>query len=561
MRIKEISASTRVDLQFKNKIFEQAELSLKKLNAKKNADSDTRMLEESTKADIMLKSARPNANFTFEVSTKVNKLKSLEESIQRLSTESYSGAKLENKLGYDYQYLKHLAENSFKVQESKDLFMGLVEEALIQTANLYKETNVTPRLMSLAINEDLTEAENITIYENALTHSLEKNFRIPLLQGTLLQENEDEVRSIIKKSVDNGMNDLGEIDPGEMATYLPFQNTVKDHVSETLVPDAAMGKVEDFNNAQDETYNQFEGNAPAVLAKLDTILDKISTMLAPALFKDKVDMGEDSFDGTKYAMMKAVTSMGDSAEDDSSPCAMAAGEAGEAPGTSDEIIGLDGELAEDAGETDIDNEADAIDDAIDTGKVDDAVAEIQGEAGEAVPLPELDGSEEGDMDAAEAEADIVKAEGDADEADMDLADAELEGDDEAATEAKSDKVEAEDDKAEAKDDKDTAEDKAEAGEAEVEAKEMDEELEAGIKVEMEHTEDEDEAKKIAQDHLDEDPEYYTNLENDSKEDLDKDGTPDVKEPHGKDSDNDGDPVDEDDKDKSHGEKGKNPFAK
>ncbi len=560
MRIKEISASTRVDLQFKNKIFEQAELSLRKLNAKKNADSDARMLEESTKADVMLKSARPNANFTFEVSTKVNKLKSLEESIQRLSTESYSASKLENKLGYDYQYLKHLSENSFQVQESKDLFMSLVEEALVLTADLYKETNVTPRLMSLAINEDLTESENNTIYENALTHSLEKNFRIPLLQGNLLQENEEEVKTIIKKSVDNGMNDLGEIDPGEMATYLPFQNTVKDHVSETLIPDAAMGKIDDFNNAQDETYAQFEGNAPAVMAKLDNILDKISTMLAPALFKDKVDMGEDSFDGTKYAMMKAVTGMGEGAEDDSSPCAMAAplpageaGEAGEAPGTSDEIIGMDGELAEDAGDTEIEAEADAID-------IDLPEAEA-GEAGEAIPLPELDGSEAGDMDAAEAEADIVKADGDAVEADMDLADAEIKGDDEAATEAKSDKVEAEDDKTEAKDDKETAEVKAEAGEAEVEAKEMDEELEAGIKVEMEHTEDEDEAKKIAQDHLDEDPEYYTNLENDSKEDLDKDGTPDVKEPHGKDSDNDGDPVDEDDKDKSHGEKGKNPFAK
>lgn len=559
MRIKEISASTRVDLQFKNKIFEQAELSLRKLNAKKNADSDARMLEESTKADVMLKSARPNANFTFEVSTKVNKLKSLEESIQRLSTESYSASKLENKLGYDYQYLKHLSENSFQVQESKDLFMSLVEEALVLTADLYKETNVTPRLMSLAINEDLTESENNTIYENALTHSLEKNFRIPLLQGNLLQENEEEVKTIIKKSVDNGMNDLGEIDPGEMATYLPFQNTVKDHVSETLIPDAAMGKIDDFNNAQDETYAQFEGNAPAVMAKLDNILDKISTMLAPALFKDKVDMGEDSFDGTKYAMMKAVTGMGEGAEDDSSPCAMAAplpaGEAGEAPGTSDEIIGMDGELAEDAGDTEIEAEADAID-----------IDLPEAEAGEAVPLPALDGGEAGEADEAEAEADIVKAEGDATEADMDLADAELEGDEAAATEAKSDKTEAVSDKVEAEDDKDTAEVKEDAGEAEVEAKEMDEELEAGIKVEMEHTEDEDEAKKIAQDHLDEDPDYYTNMKDAEKQDLDKDGTPDAKEPHGLDSDSDGDPVDDDDKDKSHGdenkpEKGKNPFAK
>ena len=36
-------------------------------------------------------------------------------------------------------------------------------------------------------------------------------------------------------------------------------------------------------------------------------------------------------------------------------------------------------------------------------------------------------------------------------------------------------------------------------------------LEIGIKVEHEHTEDEDKARKIALDHLDEKPDYYTKL--------------------------------------------------
>lgn len=524
MKIKEISASTRVDLQFKNKIFEQAELSLKKINDKKNATSSATSLEESTKADVMLKSARPNANFTFEVSNKVQKLKSLEESIQRLSTESYSASKLESKLGYDYLYLKHLAESSFQREDSKELFMGLVEEALVLTGTIYKETNVTPRLTSLAINEDLTESENIVIYENALTHKLEKEFRIPLLQGNLLQENEEAVKTIIKKSVDNGLNDLGEINPGEMATYLPFQNTVKDHVSETLIPDGSMGKIEDFNQAQDSTYDQFDGNAPAVLAKLDKVLDKISTMLAPALFKEKVDMGEDSFDGTKYAMMKAVTDMGEGCEDPSTPCAMSA-EAGDTPAasTSDEIIGDDGELAEDAGETEIENEANEIDDAVDAGEItpdeagelgadEDPFAEIKDDAGEAGEAGEVESAEEKAHEATETPA--KEAEEDANEA---------------------------------------AGKEEEAGEpADID----EDELAAGIKVELEHTEDEAEATKIATDHLKEDPSYYTDEADAEKQDLDKDGTPDADEPHGLDANSDGDPVDESDKDKSHGvEKG------
>lgn len=40
---------------------------------------------------------------------------------------------------------------------------------------------------------------------------------------------------------------------------------------------------------------------------------------------------------------------------------------------------------------------------------------------------------------------------------------------------------------------------------------FDAELETGISVEMEHTDDPDEAKRIALDHLAEDPEYYTKL--------------------------------------------------
>ncbi len=38
-----------------------------------------------------------------------------------------------------------------------------------------------------------------------------------------------------------------------------------------------------------------------------------------------------------------------------------------------------------------------------------------------------------------------------------------------------------------------------------------EQLKKGIKIELEHTNDEDVAKEIAMDHLAEDPEYYTKL--------------------------------------------------
>lgn len=43
------------------------------------------------------------------------------------------------------------------------------------------------------------------------------------------------------------------------------------------------------------------------------------------------------------------------------------------------------------------------------------------------------------------------------------------------------------------------------------------ELKMGIKIEMEHTEDAEVAKKIAMDHLDEIPDYYTRLTKMEKE--------------------------------------------
>lgn len=50
---------------------------------------------------------------------------------------------------------------------------------------------------------------------------------------------------------------------------------------------------------------------------------------------------------------------------------------------------------------------------------------------------------------------------------------------------------------------------------------MDEQLKKGIEVEMEHTDDPEEAKKIAMDHLSEDPQYYSKLDEVEEEGSDE----------------------------------------
>jgi len=536
MKIKKIGASSRLDLQFKTKIFEQAEMSLKKINARQNKASNDIMIEESTKADVLLKSARPNANFNFEVSQKVQKLQKIEESTRSLGTENFSATKLERKLSHDLSYLNYLGESTFKVDESKELYMSLIQEAAILSSDLYREANVTPRLISLAINEDLSEAENNTIYENTLTQSLEKNFRIPLLQGKLLQENEAAVKKIITESVEKGLNDLGDINPGEMATYLPFQNTVRSHIQESFLPQPAMVQVDNFTGAQDANYDTFDGNANAIMAKLDNVLDKITTMLSPSLFKDKVDMGEDSFDGTKYAMMKAVTDMPceDGADAGDSPCALAGDSASgsvsgpddlgfgaeEAPATGDDIIPSEGAevisgeddataAAPEAGMTgddvDLEAEAAAIDSAVDSGELD--AGEIS-EPGASVEVP---------VETTKEDTPTVTPEDDGQNNEGDLVDNSGKDDSEGGNKDTTSNTETKDDSGESKSDE-----KSEKSENPFAKKDS----ENGESKEL----DKEDAKT---------------------QDLDKDGVADSKEPHGMDSDSDGDPVDKDDKDKSH----------
>lgn len=55
----------------------------------------------------------------------------------------------------------------------------------------------------------------------------------------------------------------------------------------------------------------------------------------------------------------------------------------------------------------------------------------------------------------------------------------------------------------------------------VSVKEIEEQLEMGIEVEMEHTDDEDISREIAMDHLVESPTYYTRLA-DMEADFEKD---------------------------------------
>lgn len=313
-------ADVRKNFNLKKEILKKSSTAHKRMKMMEEAEASSK---EEIQENSIIKNKRFGKKDIFNIHNKAAKKLKLEEAVKIVSTEAYSSNKLEKKLATDLGYLMELGESTLKLEESKEIYKTLVKELLIETANLYKEAGITPRTLSLAIDYDNSIEENFRIYSQYLIKDLEENFRKPLLNGTLLQESEEPVKRIIKIVMSKGLgDDLGEIDPGEMGTFLPFMDTVKKHIGDVVVPPNAAAKVDSFVDSQD-----VDGDADAdddtdstdikeILQNIDDKLEKIAAVLSPAMFKDKVDLGESSFDGTKYAVLKVLTENADKLKKD-----------------------------------------------------------------------------------------------------------------------------------------------------------------------------------------------------------------------------------------------------
>ena len=294
-------------LNFGKSIEESSRLALKKIKAGKNEGT---VLEESIQVQKFeeAKTAKFDPDFIFNTANKAKKLQKIEEAKTFLSTDKYSEEKLKEKFKIDLPYLKSL-EEGFKFEETKETYNRILEEAFVITADLYKETNTTPRLTSLALDGTLTESEAFAIYENKFKNSLEENFRLKLLNGTLLEENIEPVKKIIKISVDKGLGeDIGEIDPAKMGTVLGFNNVLGDHLKDIMLPEGAQAKIDSFIDTQAPDYKEIPGNAEELLHKLHEKIDALTTLLSGIEFDKNVEMDEE-IDAGKYSAVAKVCSM------------------------------------------------------------------------------------------------------------------------------------------------------------------------------------------------------------------------------------------------------------
>jgi len=292
-------------LNFGHSIQESSRLALKKIKEKETILEESKVQKEGNVV-------KHDADFIFENANKAKKFNIVEEAKTFLSTDKYSVNKLKEKFKIDLPYLKSLEEN-FKNENTKATYNRILEETFVLTADLYKETNTTPRMMSLALDNTLTESEANSIYKNALKSSLEENFRMKLLNGTLLQENEEPVQKIMKVSITKGLDDLGEVDPSELGTVLGYNNVLKDHITDTLIPEGAMNKMDSFMDNQGSDYPKMEGNAIDLINKLNEKVDNLTTLLSGPTFNNNVDLGED-IDAGKYSAVAAICSKSEEEE-------------------------------------------------------------------------------------------------------------------------------------------------------------------------------------------------------------------------------------------------------
>jgi len=294
-------------LNFGKSIEESSRLALKKIKAGKK---ESTVLEESIHIQKFeeAKTAKFDPDFIFNTATKAKKLKKIEEAKTFISTDKYSEDKLKEKFKLDLPYLKSL-EEGFKFEDTKKTYNKILEEALVLATDLYKETNTTPRLTSLALDSTLTESEAIAIYENKFKNSLEENFRLKLLNGTLLEENMEPVKKIIKITVDKGIDDeIGEIDPAKMGTVLGFNNVLSDHLKDVILPEGAQAKIKSFIDTQASDYKSIPENAMELLEKLNAKIDAMTTLLSGAEFDKNVEMDED-IDAGKYSAVAKICSL------------------------------------------------------------------------------------------------------------------------------------------------------------------------------------------------------------------------------------------------------------
>lgn len=226
------------------------------------------------------------SSFMAEMYSKSAKSKKKTETKNSLITESFQIHKVKKKLEKDIAYFDYLNEN-FVDEVFKDQYKELLESVLNDTVRLYQECDVTPRLVSQALDSnEINESQVIDIYKNRLNETIKNEYTKPMLSGKITEMFESEIRSLTTKLIQEG----SDLEMEQVRVYMPFEETMYKFNKSILVPAIAETRVQAFMESMTPEYLDFiEESAEDILASIEKKIKLLTSMVSPNMFDASVE--------------------------------------------------------------------------------------------------------------------------------------------------------------------------------------------------------------------------------------------------------------------------------
>ena len=203
-----------------------------------------------------------------------------------LMTEAFHLNKVQKKLTKDITYFNYLYEN-FVPEVFQSDYQVLLEGIFEDTIRLYQECDVTPRVISPAIDSnELNESQVIDLYKNALNHSIKENYTKPLLSGKISELFESEIKILTKKLLEENVV----ADANQIRIFLPFEETLYRFNREVLIPRVAESRMSSFMESTTSEYTDLlEESAEDILRAVEKKIKLLTSMISPGMFDKAVD--------------------------------------------------------------------------------------------------------------------------------------------------------------------------------------------------------------------------------------------------------------------------------
>ncbi len=309
-------------------------------------EESDQLVEASPKKEVLLENYH-NPSLISGIYEQTKKSQRQTAQKQVLMTEAFHLSKVKKKLNKDISYFNYLYEN-FVSENFQEDFQLLLENIFEDTIRLYQECDVTPRVISPAIDSnELTENQIVDLYKNSLNKSIKDNYTKPLLSGKITELFESEIRLLTTKLVEEGVT----ADIEQVRVYLPFEETVYRFNREVIIPKIAQSRIESYMESTTSEYTDLlEESAEDIMKSIEKKIKLLTSMVSPDMFNKVVDadgVNAPKMAGISIAVDKNFNDDDGDLNDDGDICPMEAAamdpEAAEELDAEDEAEELDAE--------------------------------------------------------------------------------------------------------------------------------------------------------------------------------------------------------------------------